>query len=601
MAQTLPHFTIDSDNGQLRVGSAALDYYKPADVDLNNNYEFTVTVSDGVAADDNGGSDSIGSDSIDVTVTVKRADADATLSGLTISAGTLSPTFASDITSYTASVANSVSGVTLTPTASHAGATITVGRTAANSGFPSDTQELFVGANAIDIIVTAEDVFTTKTYTVTVTRAAPASSVTVKRAAPASTDATLSALTISHGALESNLLGQIFSSDITSYTASVANSVSGVTLTPTANHAGATIAVAGTTVASGSPSGSQTLGVGSNTIITIVVTAQDGSTTKTYTVTVTRAAPSTDATLSGLAISAGTLDPTFTSGTYIYDVSIPFNIFGSTVTLTPTAKDPNATITVAGAPVGSGNVSPGRILYAGLNTVRITVTAEDGSTRLSYDVRFTRTSLADASADRTLSGLTISHGTLTPNFNPSVIFYTASVPYNVSGVTLTPTANHPPYATVLMEGVVVTSGAPRAARPLKVGDNKIPIIVVAEDNTSLIYRVIVTRAAPASAPSNDTSLSGLTISPSKMIGRFLYKRRTTYIVEAPDSVTSVTVTPTASHAGATITVGGTAVNSGSPSGAQALNFGETDIDIIVTAEDGTTTKTYTVKVTRPLF
>jgi gliding motility-associated-like protein len=51
-----------------------------------------------------------------------------------------------------------------------------------------------------------------------------------------------------------------------------------------------TITVNGITVASGSPSGAIALNTGANTL-TIIVTAQDGVTTDTYTVTVTRAMP----------------------------------------------------------------------------------------------------------------------------------------------------------------------------------------------------------------------------------------------------------------------------------------------------------------------
>ena len=49
-------------------------------------------------------------------------------------------------------------------------------------------------------------------------------------------------------------------------------------------------------------------------VIAIDVTAEDDSTTKTYTVTVTRAAASTDATLSALTLS-GVDFGTFASGT----------------------------------------------------------------------------------------------------------------------------------------------------------------------------------------------------------------------------------------------------------------------------------------------
>jgi len=100
-------------------------------------------------------------------------------------------------------------------------------------------------------------------------------------------DATLSNLAISQGTLT-----PAFSPIVTSYTDSVPNSVTSITVTPTVNESHATVAVDGTPVISGNPSGSITLNVGSNTV-TIVVTAQDGTTTKTYIITVTRLAPPT--------------------------------------------------------------------------------------------------------------------------------------------------------------------------------------------------------------------------------------------------------------------------------------------------------------------
>jgi protocatechuate 3,4-dioxygenase beta subunit len=116
-----------------------------------------------------------------------------------------------------------------------------------------------------------------------------------------STDATLSALTLSSGTLSPT-----FASGTTSYTVSVANTVTSITITPTVNTSGATVQVAGTTVASGSASASQALAVGANTI-SLVVTAADGSTTETYAVTATRAAA---------AAGTCTLTATETDGPY---------------------------------------------------------------------------------------------------------------------------------------------------------------------------------------------------------------------------------------------------------------------------------------------
>lgn len=106
-----------------------------------------------------------------------------------------------------------------------------------------------------------------------------------------SNNADLSAL-----ALTTATINEAFSAATTAYTSSVPNATSSVTVTPTAAQANAAIqarvgANAFASVTSGSPSASLALAVGPNTI-DVKVTAQDGTTIKTYTITVTRAAAS---------------------------------------------------------------------------------------------------------------------------------------------------------------------------------------------------------------------------------------------------------------------------------------------------------------------
>jgi hypothetical protein len=96
------------------------------------------------------------------------------------------------------------------------------------------------------------------------------------------TNANLSDLALSHGSLSPR-----FANDTTSYTAEVFNNVSSLTVTPTVSDSIATVKVNNVTVTSGSASSPISLNVGSN-IITVVVTARDGTTTKSYTITVTR-------------------------------------------------------------------------------------------------------------------------------------------------------------------------------------------------------------------------------------------------------------------------------------------------------------------------
>jgi tRNA threonylcarbamoyladenosine modification (KEOPS) complex Pcc1 subunit len=487
----------------------------------------------------------------------------ATLSGLALSSGTLSPTFDSATTSYTSSVANSVaSGYTVTPTKSDSNAS--TAQYIGSTGTTVFSGALAVGANVIRTVVTAQDGATTKTYTVTVTRAA-------------STDATLSAL-----ALSSGTLSPTFASGTTSYTASVANSVTSITVTPTRTQANATITVNGTTVTSGTASGSISLNVGSNTI-SVVVTAQDGTTTGTYTVIVTRL--SNDATLSALVLSSGTLNPSFASGTTSYTASVANSV--TSITVTPTRAQANATITVNGTSVTSGTASGSISLNVGSNTLSVIVTAQDGTTTGTYTVTVTRA----ASTDATLSSLALSSGTLSPSFASTTESYTASVPNSVTSINVTPTRTQA-NATITVNGTSVTSGSASGSISLNVGSNTITVVVTAQDGTTTkSYTVTVTRL------SNDATLSALALS-SGTISPTFASGTTSYTASVANSVTSITVTPTRTQANATITVNGTSVTSGTASGSIPLSNGSNTVTVVVTAQDGSTTKSYTVTVTR---
>jgi uncharacterized repeat protein (TIGR02543 family) len=106
-----------------------------------------------------------------ITLYAQWNSSDATLSALVISAGTLSPNFGSNTIAYSASVANTVeTGYTITATKSQSNASV-VQYLGLTSTTPF-TGAISIGANIIRIIVTAQDGVTTKTYTLTVTRAA---------------------------------------------------------------------------------------------------------------------------------------------------------------------------------------------------------------------------------------------------------------------------------------------------------------------------------------------------------------------------------------------------------------------------------------------
>ncbi|PTS92321.1 hypothetical protein DBR11_27195, partial [Pedobacter sp. HMWF019] len=97
----------------------------------------------------------------------------ADLNNLVLSSGALTPVFAAGTLAYTASVPNSTASVTITPTVAESHATIKVNGTTVASGAASGAIALAVGTNTITTIVTPQDGSTTKTYTITITKAAP--------------------------------------------------------------------------------------------------------------------------------------------------------------------------------------------------------------------------------------------------------------------------------------------------------------------------------------------------------------------------------------------------------------------------------------------
>ena len=198
------------------------------------------------------------------------------LTSLRISDGTLTPSFVQSTTVYTVAVPNSVHTLVVTSTTSSPNATIDVNGTGAISGTGFGPIALLVGPNPITVTVTAANGGTTRTYVVIVTRA-PSSNADLGN---------LSAAT--GGGANIPLNPAPFSGATVSYSGTVAHEVMSGTVTATAADTAATIVVNGSAVASGSPAGPFALNVGAN-VFTVTVTAQDGTTVKSYTVTIVRA------------------------------------------------------------------------------------------------------------------------------------------------------------------------------------------------------------------------------------------------------------------------------------------------------------------------
>ena len=550
----------------------------------NNDYEVTVTSQDE-------------SNVIKYIIRVIRlADSDNTLKSLSLSSCTLSPTFASSITNYTCTVANSVTKTTVTATATSSVATV--------SGTGSKT--LNVGSNTVSIVVTSQS-GSVKTYTVVVTR-------------KANSDATLKSLGVT-----GKTITPTFNKDVLTYSLTVPYSIDSITITGEANVNTSNVESLGSkvlnvgensfdivvtaedkttktynitvtreqdndtslksigvkgydivkvddnnytltventvtsveieaealsNVAAITGTGVKNLSVGENKFA-VIVTAQNGK-ISTYNVTVTRKA-SSDATLKSLKVSSGTLSPTFASGTTSYTLTVPYSV--TSLTVTPTVNNSEAKASV------TGNTS----LVVGTNTVSIVVTAGDG-TKKTYTITVTRSK----DTTNTLKSLSLSSCTLSPTFASSTTSYTCTVANSVTKTTVTATAT---------SSVATVSGT--GSKTLSVGSNTVSVVVTSQSGAKKTYTVTVTRKASSDATLKSLKVSSGTLSPTFASGT------TSYILTVPYSVTSLTVTPTVNNSEAKASV----------TGNTSLVVGTNTVSIVVTAGDGTK-KTYTITVTR---
>lgn len=155
---------------------------------------------------------------------------------------------------------------------------------------------------------------------------------------------------------------------------------------------------------------------------TIAVTAQDGTTTLTYTVNFTvKATASTDATLKSL--KAGSITVSLADGQYDYDVELPAGTTEAPA-LSYELNDETASAVVTDATSATGAAS-------------IVVTAQDGTTEHTYNVQF-----SIAAAPKTLLALPFDNGVKGYIYNatPSDPNYTAHTIYVPYIGTTTPTA-----------------------------------------------------------------------------------------------------------------------------------------------------------------
>ncbi|WP_316837546.1 MBG domain-containing protein [Pedobacter nutrimenti] len=233
-----------------------------------------------------------------------------------------------------------------------------------------------------------------------------------------SNNADLNALVLSSGALN-----PVFAAGTLTYTASVPNSTASVTITPTVAESHATIKVNGTTVASGAASGAIALAAGSNTITTIV-TAQDGSTAKTYTIIITKAAPTVIA-LTPITLTNPQIGVTYSTTLTSSGGTTPYTYTVMAGTL-PTGLSLSSGGVLSGTPTASGAfnftiTSTDAVSFTGSQAYTVTIliptivlnpaSLPNGSLNSAYSQAIT------ASGGTAPYSYTISSGSLPPGIN----------------------------------------------------------------------------------------------------------------------------------------------------------------------------------------
>jgi gliding motility-associated-like protein len=441
------------------------------------------------------------------------------------------------------------------------------------SGSPSGNIALNpAGTTTINLLVTAQDGTTKKSYAIVVPKSG-------------SNNANLSSLSLSTG---SGLITSTGKANV-NYTTTVAQGTGSLAVKPTTADPNATVTVNGDAVKSGSYSGIIDLSPKSVTIINIVVTAQDGSTIKSYAITVPKSA-SNNANLSSLSLSTGSALVAATGPSNVNYISTVAHGTAS-LTVTPTVADPNATVIVNGISVKSGS-SSGTINLdpKSVTIINLMVTAQDGSTKKSYTIVIPKSSSNNAN----LSSLSLSTGNaLVASTGKSNVNYTTTVPKGTGSLTVTPTAADP-NATITVNGVIVKSGSSSAT--INLSPNVVTIInvlVTAQDgSTKKSYAIVVPKSS-----SNNANLSSLSLSTGSALVASNGKSNVNYTTTVPKGTGSLTVTPTAADPNATITVNGVIVKSGSSSATINLSPNVvTIINILVTAQDGSTKKSYAIVV-----
>ncbi|PIF29864.1 gliding motility-associated-like protein [Flavobacterium sp. 9] len=326
----------------------------------------------------------------------------------------------------------------------------------------------------------------------------------------------------------------------------------------------------------------------------------------------TSASLDTPATLSTIAVTGSPVGsyPIVASGALDSNYTITFvkgNLAVTTATLTITADDKSKTygsanpaLTASYSGFVNGDTSASLDTPTVLSTIANTTSSigsypivASGAIDSNYAITFVSgvlTVTPSVLSNVNLASLSINSGLLNPAFSPDTLLYNVNVGNDIHTETIT-VSSEDPLATIKINGITIVNGGSLTPVSLVTGINKMVVTVTSPDG--LVTKTYILNIIKAS--SDIATLSNLSISNGVLEPAFESDVKD-YTAAVKYDVASITVIPIVTDLNAHITVNGVAVANATASTPIPLNPGENIIKTVVTAEDGTTTETYTITV-----
>ncbi|MBQ9520205.1 MAG: cadherin-like beta sandwich domain-containing protein [Acholeplasmatales bacterium] len=322
---------------------------------------------------------------------------------------------------------------------------------------------------------------------------------------------------------------------------------------------------------------------------TVFATSANGTAGTKYTIVVTAVAPSADASLKEIIINGSPIVG-FDKDVLRYTAQTLDNSV-RTISVAATPTDPKATVI--------GDIGQTIFIYEGNNQIGITVIAQDNKTTRNYVVNVPRDYQTPYLTDLQVAGEqlldTLDKAT---TFDKDTLTYHATVSYVTLKATINASVDNTTHTVSTTNSTVIqNAGVTRQFDvTLNEGANTYKVVVSSTAGKSKEYTLVITRRAETST---DTSVTGIKLTnplkPTEQIAIDFDPAKQSYDITVENKISDINIeatlgaTPSATGAGATYQV---LNNTNLKSGEQ------NKVVVLVTAEDGETTRAILFNVTR---